>query len=262
MNMHCLNVERVLPIAGFPVLEATPKILASHLLSTLRHHQRVTLLYANSNFIVKCKRLLRRMHDDTVIIVNDGIGIDIAARMFYGRGFKANLNGTDFTPYLFRESVRPLRVFLLGGRLDVVMKAAIHVEQALGQIVVGYCDGYQGMSDAGLIDRINASDAEVLLVAMGNPLQEAWILGHRDQLAVPIVSGVGALFDFWAGDKPRAPRLVQKLRLEWCYRLCLEPRRLLRRYTLDALVFFADCYRYRKAVAPTTLAPTSEGKVP
>ena len=229
--MFVMDSERVLPIAGFPVLEATPKELANHLLTILRHQQKATLLYANSNFIVKCKKLVGRMHDDSVIIVNDGVGMDIVARLLHGRSFKANLNGTDFTPYLFSESARPLRVFLLGGRLDVVMKAAIHVEQHLGQVVVGYCDGYQGMRDKSLIERINASEAEVLLVAMGNPLQEEWILENRDRLQVPIVSGVGALFDFWAGDKPRAPMLIQKMRMEWFYRLCLEPRRLLKRYT-------------------------------
>lgn len=251
--MHVMSSERVLPIAGFPVLEATSKELADHLLSVLRHHEKVTLFYANTNFIVKCKTLINQMHDDSIVIVNDGVGMDIVARMLHGRPFKANLNGTDFTPYLFRESVRPLRVFLLGGRLDVVMKAGIHVEQTLGQVVVGYCDGYQGMRDADLIDRINASGAEVLLVAMGNPLQEAWILKHRDRLEVPIVSGVGALFDFWAGDKPRAPQLIQSLRLEWLYRLCLEPRRLLKRYTVDAVVFFAECFKYRKYLAPPPL---------
>jgi beta-1,4-glucosyltransferase len=251
--MYVMDSERVLPIAGFPVLEATPKELANHLLSILRHQQRVTLLYANSNFIVKCKKLINQMHDDSVILVNDGVGMDIVARLLHGKGFKANLNGTDFTPYLFGESVRPLRVFLLGGRLDVVMKAAIHVEQNLGQLVVGYCDGYQGMKDKALIDRINASEAEVLLVAMGNPLQEEWILRNRAQLAVPIVSGVGALFDFWAGDKPRAPEFIQKMRMEWFYRLCLEPRRLLKRYTVDVLVFFAECFKYRRYMAPPSL---------
>jgi beta-1,4-glucosyltransferase len=251
--MHVMNAERVLPIAGYPILEATPKELADHLLRILRHHEKVTLFYANSNFVVKCKPLINRMHDDSVVIVNDGVGMDIVARALHGRSFKANLNGTDFTPYLFRESVRPLRVFLLGGRLDVVMKAAIHVEQKLDQVVVGYCDGYQGMSDTKLIQRINASGAEVLLVAMGNPLQEAWILKHRDQLEVPIVSGVGALFDFWAGYKPRAPLYIQRMRLEWLYRLCLEPRRLLKRYTVDAVVFFADCIKYRKYLAPAPL---------
>jgi len=58
--------------------------------------------------------------------------------------------------------------------------------------------------------------------------------------------GVGALFDFWAGDKPRAPKLVQRLRLEWLYRLALEPRRLFRRYTVDMVTFFMHCYKYRQ----------------
>lgn len=60
-----------------------------------------------------------------------------------------------------------------------------------------------------------------------------------------ILVGVGALFDFWAGDKPRAPVFVQKIRMEWLYRLGLEPRRLARRYTVDILRFLMYCYRYR-----------------
>jgi beta-1,4-glucosyltransferase len=59
--------------------------------------------------------------------------------------------------------------------------------------------------------------------------------------------GVGALLDFLAGDKPRAPTLVQKLRMEWFYRLCLEPTRLLRRYTLDIGKFLALCFKQEKA---------------
>jgi beta-1,4-glucosyltransferase len=186
------------------------------------------------------------MNDDSVIIVNDGIGMDIVARMLHGRAFKANMNGTDFTPYLFREAASPLRVFLLGGKPEVVQKAAGHVSDQLGQIVVGFCDGYTDMSESGnIIDIINKSGAEVLLVAFGNPLQEEWILNNRAALDASIITGVGALFDFWAGDKPRAPQLIRKMRLEWFYRLCLEPRRLVRRYTLDMLLFFAECIMYR-----------------
>ncbi len=186
------------------------------------------------------------MHDDKVIIVNDGVGMDIAARLLHGRAFKANLNGTDFTPYLFSESDRPLKVFMYGGRPDVVARAAAFASEQLGQHVVGYCDGYENISGGDLIDAINHSNAEVLLVALGNPLQEEWILKNRNALNVPIVSGVGALFDFWAGDKPRAPSLVQNIRMEWFYRLCLEPRRLMRRYTIDMLVFLVACFRQPK----------------
>lgn len=242
-----MSIGNIVAIAGFPVLEATPKELAAHLFAMLRQHKKTTLLFANSNFIVKCKRLLSRMQDDSVIIVNDGVGMDIAARIFYGQRFKANLNGTDFTPYLFRESVRPLRIFLFGGRPEIVEQAANYASQTLGQVVVGFRDGYTDIKNSiDLVDSINQSGAEVVLVALGNPLQEEWILNHRDALDASVVTGVGALFDFWADDKPRAPHFIQKIKMEWFYRLCLEPRRLMRRYTLDILIFFADCIRYRK----------------
>lgn len=243
-----MSFGKVVPIAGFPIQEATPQDLAMHLLTVLRQHGKISLLFANSNFVVKCKTLLKQMCNDSVIIVNDGVGLDIVARCLHGRGFKANLNGTDFTPYLFRESARPLRVFLLGGKPEIVKKAAEYAAQQLGQAVVGYCDGYSGIrNSAEVIAKINRSQAEVLLVALGNPRQEEWILRYRQSLDVGVVTGVGALFDFWAGDKPRAPLFVQKMRMEWFYRLCLEPRRLLRRYTVDMLVFFAYCFKNRKS---------------
>jgi beta-1,4-glucosyltransferase len=232
-----------LPIAGFPVTEATQPEVAERLLSSVADRDQVTLLFANSNFIVKCEPLLQSMHDDQVIIVNDGVGMDIAARLLHGRAFKANLNGTDFTPYLFRQAKKPLRIFMYGAKPDVVAKAAAYVRNQLGQNVVGYQDGYERVSHDALVASINRTAADVLLVAMGNPLQEAWILQNRDALEVPVVSGVGALFDFWAGDKPRAPRFIQSLRMEWLYRLCLEPRRLFRRYTIDILVFLMACFR-------------------
>lgn len=232
-----------LPIAGFNVTEMTPDELATRLFDSMNRHQKITLLFANSNFIVKCKALLPMMGDPKVIIVNDGVGMDIAARLLYGRAFKANLNGTDFTPYLFRESEKPLKVFMYGGKPDVVEKAAAFVSNELGQNVVGYLHGYENVEDDVLVDAINSSAADVLLVALGNPLQEAWILKNRAALNVPIACGVGALFDFWAGDKPRAPRFIQSIRMEWFYRLCLEPRRLLRRYTIDMFAFFIACFK-------------------
>lgn len=69
---------------------------------------------------------------------------------------------------------------------------------------------------------------------------------HRDALNTNVMIGVGAFLDFLAGDKPRAPELIRKLRLEWFYRLCLEPTRLMRRYTLDIAVFLALCLKLQK----------------
>ncbi|RXZ36045.1 glycosyltransferase [Oxalobacteraceae bacterium CAVE-383] len=245
-----MNSEKTISIAGFPVIATNSRLLATHLHQTIQMQGKETLFFANTNFIVKCRPLLERLKGneggDRAIIVNDGVGMDIAA-MLAGERFSENLNGTDFTPYFLGGAARPLRVFLLGAKPEVVAMAARHVEERLGQTVAGTCDGYAGLAQcrARLPQIVNRSRADVLLVAMGNPVQEEWIMANRAELNAHVVIGVGALFDFWAGDKPRAPRLVQRARLEWLYRLCLEPRRLLRRYTVDIVRFLLLCRKYR-----------------
>ncbi len=234
-----------LVIGNFPIINTTAQALSTHLLESLAARGRQIVFFANTNFIVTCRHLMKRMATDPVLIVNDGVGMDMAAWLLARRRFQQNLNGTDFTPYVLRQAGRSLRIFLLGAKPEVVQRAAAYAEQQLGQQIVGVCDGYAGMQDASLPSRIKQSRPDILLVALGNPIQEEWIMQHHDALNVPLVMGVGALFDFWAGDKPRAPRLIQSLRLEWFYRLCLEPRRLLRRYTLDIVRFFFYCHRYR-----------------
>jgi beta-1,4-glucosyltransferase len=234
-------------VAGFPVLETTNDELASRLFERMDTHQKSVLFFANTNFVVKCRPLLPEMRHEEVLIVNDGVGMDIASLLLYRHKFITNLNGTDFTPYLFTKSNTALRVFLIGGKPEVLNKAAYHLVHQLGQVVVGSCDGYDGMSRDGLVDEINAVQPDVILVAMGNPKQEKWILEHYRELNADLIAGVGALFDFWAGDKPRAPAFVQKIRMEWFYRLCIEPKRLLKRYTIDIGTFLFMCLKHKNA---------------
>ena len=85
--------------------------------------------------------------------------------------------------------------------------------------------------------KILASRADVLLVAMGNPRQEFWLADHLPSTGCRLGIGVGGLFDFLSGDVARAPVWVRAARLEWCYRLMREPRRLWRRYILGNPIF-------------------------
>ena len=76
-----------------------------------------------------------------------------------------------------------------------------------------------------------------------------WILENAPDLGARLFIGVGALLDFLAGEKPRAPEMVRTLRMEWLYRLSLEPRRLVRRYTVDIGRFLVRCVRERSAAS-------------
>jgi len=245
MTLERTPLGDVRSISRYPVLSTATEPLAEHLLATVRSRRKAVLFFANTNFVVNCRFLLDRHDEIPVTIVNDGIGLDIASLMLHGRRFSYNLNGTDFVPSLFRRSPRPLRVFMLGARADVLAAAVRHVRDDLGQNVVGSADGFSGVDSPGLIDAMNAAAPEVVLVALGNPKQERWIVDNAPLLDAQVYVGVGALFDFWAGDKRRAPAPMRRLHLEWLYRLYLEPRRLMRRYTLDILVFLRQCLRYR-----------------
>lgn len=240
------SADHSLALGGFNLLCTTGSELEQRLQTRLQEGEQTALFFANTNFIVQCQGLQAEMAQGTVII-NDGIGVDIGTWLVHRTRFPQNLNGTDFTPAFLRSIRAQGRVYLFGGKPGIAQRAAHTLRTEFGVNVVGTSDGYsEGQDTQALIDRINASGANVLLVAMGNPLQERWIMQARSQLKVTLLFGIGALLDFLAGDKPRAPDLVRRLRMEWFYRLCLEPARLARRYTLDIARFLALCLRTGK----------------
>lgn len=173
------------------------------------------------------------------LVLPDGIGVDIAARILYGDRFHANLNGTDLVPSLLTFVERPLRVGLLGAKPKVLEKATANLRRhAPWHQFICISDGYfDSAHPEVVIDRLAGSNLDLLLVAMGTPLQENWIDRSLGSGEVRVAMSVGALFDFVSGDIPRAPSWVRALRLEWLYRLWLEPSRLWRRYILGIPVF-------------------------
>lgn len=175
------------------------------------------------------------------LLLNDGIGVDIAARILNGRSFPENLNGTDFVPAYLEHTHHDHRVFLLGAKPGMAERA----RDALAGIAprhdyVGVRHGYFGASEtADVVADIRRSGATTLLVALGNPSQELWIDRHLEATGVRVAFGVGALFDFLAGEVPRAPEALRRAGMEWAFRLSLEPKRLFRRYVVGNPRFLA-----------------------
>ena len=166
-------------------------------------------------------------------VFGDGTGVRWAARL-QGIRLLDNLNGTDLIPSLFLETAgKGYRYFLLGADANSIERAAAAAHERFpGWDQAGYHHGYVTAEDSpAVVDRINASGAHVLLVGMGNPLQERWIARYRERLEIPLAIGVGGLFDHWAGNLRRAPRWVRRLGFEWLQLLLQQPHKL-KRYGL------------------------------
>ncbi|OED50155.1 UDP-phosphate galactose phosphotransferase [Rhodobacteraceae bacterium (ex Bugula neritina AB1)] len=175
------------------------------------------------------------------LLLPDGIGVELAAK-FTGHSLTANLNGTDFVPQLLQRAASMGKsVYLFGGRPGVADAAAARLVYDIpGLRIAGTRDGYQGAQDTrAVIADINESGASILLVALGVPKQELWLHRNAKHLKADLTLGVGALFDFLSGSVARAPEPVRAARMEWVWRLAMEPRRMARRYLTGNVSFLA-----------------------
>ena len=135
-----------------------------------------------------------------------------------------------------RAAQTGVRMYLYGGRNQgALVQLALNLRRRFPglQIVGGYSPPYRDLTseeEDGVAAEINRSRADIVWVGIGAPKQEKWMARMRDRLDAPVLVGVGAAFDFHAGLVPQAPRWMQRLGLEWLFRLANEPRRLWRRY--------------------------------
>ncbi|MBN2577423.1 MAG: WecB/TagA/CpsF family glycosyltransferase [Pirellulales bacterium] len=170
----------------------------------------------------------------------DGTGVRWAARR-QGVRLLDNLVGTDFVPALFTETAgRGYSYFLLGSDEPTVRKAAFYAEKQFpGWKMAGFHHGYlqEPEVNAVAIGLINAVRPNVLLVGMGNPLQERWITKHLPRLRVPVCLAIGGLFDYWADNVSRAPRWLRRAGHEWMWRLYQQPFDKAKRYLIGNPLF-------------------------
>lgn len=179
------------------------------------------------------------------VVFGDGTGVRLAAKL-KGVRMRDNLVGTDLLPFFFSTRLeRGYRYYLLGATEDTVGRAAAYLRaQFPGIQVVGHRHGYVRPAEtAGVVREINAAGPDVLLVAMGNPIQERWIHEQRGDLRVPVSIGVGGLFDHWGGNLRRAPQWVRRMGAEWVQILLQQPGRKWRRYLVGNPKFIARAMR-------------------
>lgn len=226
------------------------KAIATIKRSFVDRHQ-LCVAFCNSNTLLQALR--SPSYAETLsqfLLLNDGVGVDICSILFRGRAFAENLNGTDFIPNLLAEAAPGRSVFLLGAEPEWIDTSSQKLADRFPNCkIVGSHHGFFGADGVpDVVAKINAASPDILLVGLGNPLQEQFIATHASQIDARVLIGVGAFLDFTAGKVVRAPKLLRALRLEWLFRLAQEPLRLGRRYTFDVIAFFYAVTRLRMSV--------------
>ena len=176
---------------------------------------------------------LRRCFNTADLVTSDGMPLVWALRRL-GVGDATRVYGPDLVPAVLQAADREgLRVGFYGGKntaLDLLLKTT--ERDYPGLVGYGFSPPFRELTpqeDEMVVERINASGVQILFIGLGCPKQEKWMADHKHRIRA-VMLGVGAAFDFLTGQKAQAPRLLQSAGLEWLFRLCVEPKRLWKRY--------------------------------
>lgn len=234
-------------ISGVPIDVITAEDAARWALDRIRHGLRTSVAAVNAAIVVMAARdpTLRGALHNFDLLIADGVWTAVAASCV-SRGRVPYTNTSPFIRALFRQSGRGgLRVYLLGARPDVVGRAAVQLPRLYPSVcVVGHEHGYFTSEDeAGVLERVNASGAHILLIGISSPKKEMFIRRYWSQLNVCMAFGIGGLIDIWGGQTREAPYWIKNCGFEWLFRLMQEPKRLWRRYTVDNLCFLRIVFK-------------------
>ncbi|MFS0836269.1 WecB/TagA/CpsF family glycosyltransferase [Paenibacillus sp. 1P03SA] len=219
----------IVRIYGVPVSKMNMKDTVAYLTGAIESRIPHQIITANPIMIMSAledpayMEMMRRAE----LIVPDGAGLVWAAG-YVGQPVAERVPGIDLIHELMRTGEpRRWKVYLLGTTQETIQTAAAKLAREYPLIdIVGYRDGYFGEAeDRQVVDSIRQLQPDILLVGRSSSTQEPWIAKYKRDLDVPVIMGVGGSFDVLAGKLKRAPKIFQKLKLEWFYRLLQEPSR-------------------------------------
>jgi N-acetylglucosaminyldiphosphoundecaprenol N-acetyl-beta-D-mannosaminyltransferase len=188
---------------------------------------------------------LQDAYKQAALVVTDGKPVVWAANLL-GVNIPGTVPGSDLVPAIFdhaQTEKTTVKVFLLGAMPGVAdrAKANIHAKwpmiEVVGTLSPDFGFDKNVVESKKICELVNSSGAELLLVGLGAPKQELWTTQYAPDISVKVALCIGATIDFLAGEKARAPMWMRKAGLEWLHRMLSEPKRLAKRYLIDAIVF-------------------------
>lgn len=211
-------------ILDIPFDNLTQKELLQKVDKIVAKKDKKIIAFTNPEIVVqaaKNNQLRKYLQKKSHLNLADGIGVVWASQIFK-KPLKERITGTDFVPAICKLSAeKNYRVFFLGGGKNTAQKGKKNLEKKYPKCqIVGTQNGYfPSKDDNKIVEKINKSRVQILMVCLGCPKQEKWILKNFDKLKVNLVFGNGGALDFWANNVKRAPKWMQKIGLEWLFRL-------------------------------------------
>ena len=232
-------------ILGVKVNVTTYSKLKKLIDEDIKTDKKKMIIAINPEKILKARKdkKLQNMLNNADYTIPDGIGVIYASKLKKGN-IKSRITGIDCMEMLCSlASEKKYKIFMYGAKKEIINKAKDNIEKKYPGInIVGTIDGYETDNDK-IIKEINATKPNIIFVALGSPKQENWILNNIDKLNCNIYQGVGGSFDVFSGAIKRAPKQMQKMGLEWLYRLYKEPKRIFRQLNLIKFIVLVIFYR-------------------
>ncbi len=195
----------------------------------------------NSEMIMQAYRdeNLKTVLNSADILSADGIGVVYASKILKNP-INERAAGYDIACKLLEKLNEGKKsLYLFGSKPSIAQKAAKNITKKYPDIVIVGCqDGYfDDKKEKEIINDINEKNPDVVFVCLGVPKQEMWIYKNKDNLNAKVLMGLGGSLDVFAGEVKRAPKIYQKLNVEWLYRLAKEPQRIGRMMDLPRFAF-------------------------
>lgn len=184
------------------------------------------------------RKELRKVYNRSGLTTPDGMAI-VWLLHSYGFPFVERVYGPDLLLTVCGLSLeKGYRHYFYGGTPGVAEKMVENLHKRFPELQVAGIESppFRALTEqeeASLVARVRSAAPDVFWVGLGSPRQEAWMADHLEKLGVPVMAGVGAAFDFLSGNKPQAPRWIQRSGMEWFFRFLSEPTRLWKRYLLN-----------------------------
>ena len=207
----------------------------------LKNNKKTFVVTANpETFMISEKNedVRKMLLDKETVMVPDGIGVLKAGKKI-GYNIEERITGIDIANELLKfGNEQKKSIYLFGSKQEVINSMKIVIKEQYPNLkLVGTSNGYVTDKDK-VFDEIVKLEPDIVLVALGIPLQEMLIYKHLNRFKKGIFVGVGGSFDVMSGMKKRAPKIFIKLNLEWLYRIMKEPKRLKRFYDSNVKFLF------------------------